>query len=168
MLTRDQMAYNESTADPIFLFQRARYVYFRDTMTNKGLRIDEDADYQVYDPEDPINEKALTARKGGDEDAALIYLTDDQLVQWECAVKHWETEYVFLSREESDAWGVRRKYDHGAEGVDWRTYCVCARGTLAQLLDSWSDSCRHQLRTRPPVPPSPDPVSNTMAPPSTL
>ncbi len=43
----------------------------------------------------------------------------------------WDTEMVFWSREEGEAYGKRRDYNY-RDG--WRVYCVCANDTLAALL----------------------------------
>jgi len=161
------MAYSEATCDPIFLFQRARYIHHHDSFAGRDLRVDVHGDYGVYDTTTEHNAAILAQAKTknpdfdeDDEEQApsdLIYLTDEELVSYECATRYWETEYVFVSREESDAWGERRKYAHGKKDIGWRTYCVCATGTLAEVLNAWSDSSGHQNRPRPAMPASPDP-----------
>lgn len=65
------------------------------------------------------------------------YLTYERLSQMEpegggvCAVEWWETERVFLSREEATAYGESQahNYRHG-----WRVYGVPSEGELAELI----------------------------------
>lgn len=42
----------------------------------------------------------------------------------------WQTETVFLTREEGEAWAKRREYRWG----EWQIYCIPCEGALAALL----------------------------------
>lgn len=112
---RDSIAYFECTRDPIFLFQRRRWALIE---LPDGCVLDEDG-AGVYPGRDcePI------------EGAAR--LTVDELLSHEAAVAWWETESVYLTREEGEAYGRARAYNY-PDG--WRVFCVCAEGALAKLL----------------------------------
>lgn len=137
--TRDQMAYAESTRDPIFLFQIADIVFLHDKMEDNGFEYDGDAECIV-------NKNVAPTLEDGRE----IYptVTDEELIDHECAVRKWRTEYVFYSREEGERYGRARKYRYGSEGTGWQVYCVCAEGELAKVLDAHDDSRAH-LRKAP-------------------
>jgi len=101
---------SEITRDPIFLFQRARYIY---TDRSNGR-------YE-WDSEVESLVDAETNEMIGDETAVRLDL----------AIKVWETEHVFFTREEGEQWGRGHAYNY-PDG--WMVYCVCAKGTLAKLL----------------------------------
>lgn len=113
---RGLIADKEATRDPIFLFQYRRWVM------SPALDL-EDFGYKVDDDGNVTDEF-------GEE------VTNQELAEQEIFVETWETDRVFGTREESDAYGKRRGYDF-PEG--WRTFCVCAEGKLAELLvNCWS------------------------------
>lgn len=45
--------------------------------------------------------------------------------------KHWETEWVFFTREEGEEWGRDHAYNYPR---GWRVFCVSALGELADVL----------------------------------
>ncbi len=44
---------------------------------------------------------------------------------------HWQTETVFLTREEAEEWGE----DHSYRWPCWRVYCVAAQGLINVVLN---------------------------------
>ena len=49
----------------------------------------------------------------------------------------WAVDYghgVWLTRKEAVEYAMRRDYHYGKEGKDWRVYCCCAEGQLADVL----------------------------------
>lgn len=107
---RDATAYRECTRDPIFLFQFWRWRLIREP---EGHLIDDGAVYPLEGYPD------VEAR------------TIDELLSMKCAVAWWETESVWLTREEAERYGTTRSYNY-PDG--WRVYCVCAEGRLGALL----------------------------------
>ena len=47
---------------------------------------------------------------------------------------YWETERVFLTREEANAHGEARPYAWGNKGEGWRIYGVMCEGLMAEIL----------------------------------
>lgn len=138
--TRDQMAFSECTRDPIFLFQTADIVFLHDKMEDNGFEYDGDAECIV-------NKNAAPVMADGYETFPTV--TDEELIDHECAIRKWRTEFVFYSREEGEQYGHRRKYKYGSEGTGWRVYCVCAEGELARVLDAHDDSRAHLRKDKP-------------------
>lgn len=101
---------DEITRDPIFLFQRKRHHY-------------DSATHDMYDAD-----RECHIDDNGNR------LSSADLVERELACPFWQTEYVYFTREEAEAYGRSRPYDHGEAGSGWRVYCVCANGELAKLL----------------------------------
>lgn len=112
----------EGTADPIYLLQARRYV------CKEGDRYTFGEDGQILD------------EAGAEVDAAYMA---DVSEDWE---EVWETERVFFTREEADAYGNGRAYNY-PEG--WRSYSVPAMGELRDLV--------RMLTTRAPDPREPRP-----------
>lgn len=112
-LERDAAAYRECTRDPIFLLQVRRY---RLLGVPEGHEMDDEGDVWAKSPIGPAEPDRLTV---------------DDLLSFEAAVAWWETESVYLTREEAEAYGQRRAYNY-RDG--WRVYCVCAEGRLGDLL----------------------------------
>lgn len=121
-MLRHEMAYNEATRDPIFLFQVARYIFLHDRFEDRGVCYDPDAE-------------GIVKIDGGD------HVSNKELVELECAKKYWETDSVWYSREEREGYAKRRHYHFGRLDEDCRVYCVCAEGTLAEVLNA-HDSCQ--------------------------
>lgn len=116
-IPRRDVAYKESTRDPIFLFQIADYGFSThdiDAMEAMGWHCDEG--WYTSDKED------------------ADHVTDEMMLSHEIGTKHWYTRAVFLNREEGRIHGQGRPYAWGDEGVGWRVYCVCAEGDLAALI----------------------------------
>ena len=130
--TRDQSASNEATFSPIFLFQRRKWIY---------TGVPEGYDY-VFD---------YGVVKVGDDDLPIMnddndfveVLTNEQLAEmiqgdWDvpCAIETWETDKVFLTRQEAETYGKNRSYNY-REG--WRVYSVNCYGELAEALKDGSE-----------------------------
>jgi len=118
---RSVMAFKECTRDPIFLLQTRKLIYHTDKMDDE-LNCDVDDDYRYTDKE---TGKAVD---------------DDEMIERELAASYWETESVWYSREEAEAYGRRRHYHYGKEDRDWKVYCVCCEGELQTILNKHSDS----------------------------
>lgn len=108
--TRDEIAHYEATRDPIFLLQR------------KNIIITNVDSYHYND-----DTEALC-----DQDNNEVTLQD--ILKRGDAVETWDTESVWLTREEATAYGERTEY-HYLDG--WRVYCVNAEGELAKFLKTY-------------------------------
>lgn len=95
----------EATRDPIFLLQR-RIVLLAHT---DGYTCDEH-----------------TVRELDDE-----VVSNDELIRRGHAVEYWETESVFFTRAEGEAWAESHAY-RWPDG--YRVYCVPAEGELRGVL----------------------------------
>ena len=51
-----------------------------------------------------------------------------------CYVEFWETEAVYLTREEAKAHGEARPYAWGKQNEGWKIYGVPAKGLMVELL----------------------------------
>lgn len=130
--TRDKSALHEATASPIFLFQCRRWLY---TGVPDGYGLfDDNTIAQVDDDEKPL------MTESGDY---VKVLTDKELSEhyhgdWDtpCAIETWETDRVFLTRQEAEEYGKSRAYNY-REG--WRVYSVNCVGELAQALRDGSE-----------------------------
>ena len=111
-MTRDEIAKQEVTRDPIFLFQRSK-VFPIDNV------IEFDYEKEMFWIE---SEKR--------------YISEDDAVQEGFAVRVWETLYVWFTREEAEAY-YRPRYHTEREGKDWRVFCTCAEGELCEVLKSY-------------------------------
>jgi hypothetical protein len=123
--TRDAAAYRECTRDPIFLFQARRWVVFGVPDDDEWEFDDEgecvkwtDQDGRRMEQPSVLSPRDLAKRTFGEFDTP-------------CALETWETERVYLSREEAESYGRARAYNY-RDG--WRVYCVCAEGALGALL----------------------------------
>jgi hypothetical protein len=132
--TRDQAAYRECTRDPIFLFQRRRWVVLG---APEGYDFDDEGDCVAVDE----RAESLVDEGGFQERTVLsgLDLAGRVFGEWDtpCALETWDTEHVFLSREEGEAYGRARAYNY-RDG--WRVYCVCAEGQLADLLSAHGET----------------------------
>lgn len=119
--TRDGSALNEATRTPIFLFQRKVWAL-----------VNVPNGYDVDDEGDVVPEGWEKRDERGD---ALSWetLAETTKGEWDapCAISHWETERVYLTREEGERYGEGRAYNY-PDG--WRVYSVCAKGELAEAL----------------------------------
>lgn len=113
----------EATRDAVFLFQRR---VLNCVAIPSGWEFEDGVFTQVEDEcGDPIeNGRELSPLEAYEEP---LLDEDDR----PCILAHWQTERVWLSREEATAWGEAKHYNY-REG--WRVYCVCAEGELAKLL----------------------------------
>ncbi len=116
--TRLDIAHEESTRDPIFLFQRERLI-----VTNyERVNFCSDCE-QLFDTD---KDDYHDCESGND------VLSINDVVDLDCGEIVWETECVFLRREEAAHYGRIKHYNY-PDG--WRVYCVCAEGELAGFLN---------------------------------
>lgn len=115
MITRKYPA-DEITRNPIFLLQSRQII-----MTGEPKNANFDGENWVVN--------------GGTEDDYMS-LTEDDLIEQECATPYWQTESVWFTRQEAERWAINHSYrfGNGRRGVDWQVYCLCAEGELAELL----------------------------------
>lgn len=72
-----------------------------------------------------------------DDEGDIIDDNTGEALSWEeledrgCAAPFWETQSVWLDRDEAEAFAKATNYRY-PDG--WRVYCVCAEGNLAELL----------------------------------
>lgn len=118
----------ESTRDVVFLFQTPRWI-------GTGLPLAEDGEY-CHDGDgirlgDIDERRHWTPREGSE------YLTNEQLEDMDnsdgipCSIKVWDTQSVFLTREEAESHGSNYKHRY-REG--WRVYGVPCNGSMAALI----------------------------------
>lgn len=113
MKTRDEV-----TRDPIFLFQKKIWNLIS-TPDDDSYHIDTESNIWKKDDEGNITDELATW---------------EELEDMECAICHWYTDLVFLTREEGEAYGTARAYNY-PDG--WRVYCVCAEGSLKEVLNQF-------------------------------
>lgn len=113
MKTRGQIAREECNSDPIFLLQVRR---------TQGIS-------EEYHGEIEWDSDAESYRYKGRK------VSEDYLAKNDMLLTYWATEYVFMYREEAEAEAKRREYYYGKQWVNWRAYCVCARGALVNVLE---------------------------------
>lgn len=130
--TRDKSALDEATASPIFLFQRRRWII---TGVPYGYDFFDDGIVAAVDDDG----KPLMTESGDYAET----LTSEELSKhsygdWdvECAIETWETDRVFLTRQEAEEYGKSRAYNY-RDG--WRVYSVNCVGELAQALRDGSE-----------------------------
>lgn len=114
---RVEYAHENAQKDPIFLLQWARVILEHDAPVAwcgecEGL-------YKIHFDHNCMDE----------ENRNMI--SNKELLDYGWAREHWETESVFLSREEAETYAAARQY-HYPHG--WRVFCVSAIGELAELL----------------------------------
>lgn len=113
-LTRHEMAAAEMTRDPIFLLQRKGHIFNYDKARGHNLESDE---FGFVWPNG-------------------VQASMQTLENLEVAIPFWENPHrVFYSRREAEKYAEDRKYDWGKKDKNWRVYCTCAEGELAQVLD---------------------------------
>lgn len=135
---RKAIAEKEATRDPIFLLQIKRLaipeasfehdLYVESDYFDEGgvfLTPDSHTDYLEADfSEEPSEEFWRNCKT----------LDKDGLVEQGLAVYYWDADSVWMTREEAEREAEGRSYHYGVKGKDWRVYCMCAEGELAQLL----------------------------------
>lgn len=127
MKTRDEIAREEATRDPIFLLQRR--IYRGTGYVPFGYYYCEQCE-GTFNVEDGGDEHR---HRCGSEDFEPEPISAEEAVESGCWIETWETVGVFLTREEGERYGEDTKHRYG-DG--WRVYCVCAEGELAALLKS--------------------------------
>lgn len=118
--TRDAACLHECTANPIFLFQVRRWIV---TGCPEGYEFDAEGDC-VTPAGSEIAMADLAKHKHGEWDTP-------------CAIESWETERVFLQREEGESYGTSRAYNYPS---GWRVYCVTASGALGKMLEQHGEA----------------------------
>ena len=124
----------EATANPIFLFQRRE---LRLSAAPEPWEWDGEDGYQWVDAFD-LYEDGPPDGLGEDQEGVRV-VSWQELARWIIdqgepgATEHWETLYVFLTREEGEEYGRARDY---AFDAGWRVYCTPALGSLRHVLDS--------------------------------
>lgn len=111
----------DCTADPIFLFQRRRLAWSSAGVDGKGWRYD-------YDQEQMVDGKGR-------------HVTDKKAIEAGVATEYWDTERVFLTRADGEAYGNGRAYNY-SDG--WRVYCVPAAGDLVEVLAAATEGGRYR------------------------
>ncbi len=114
-MDRKQIAHNEATRDPIFLFQ------IRNVIPNQECLAEYNSDIEsYYDPD------------------TKVCLNDDDLIRRGWAAEVWRTETVFLTRKEAESFGdaTSYRYGKGRKNIDWMVYCCALEkdSVLAQML----------------------------------
>lgn len=125
-MNHSERCYAESTRDVIFLLQGRRRIFFREPT---GYTRDSDSDY---------------CWRKTDDDGKIIeseeIVSDDDAAEAdpECFVTVWDTESVWLDRDEAEAHGEAHSYhyDNPRKNVGWRVYGMPSYGDLAKLLQS--------------------------------
>lgn len=136
---RKRIAEKECTRDPIFLLQIAR-IYIPQASFDNELYVENDYFDEGGVFLTPASHNDYLEADFSDEDQAEAFwrecdtLTDEELISHELAVKHWDTETVWLTREEAEQHAERRPHYFGKKGEGWQVYCVCAEGELARAL----------------------------------
>ena len=106
----------ECTRDVVFLFQRRRYVFTGHLPD--GLFYDDSSVYREEDRQnddrEPLSIAALHEEYGSDY-----------------VVERWDTESVWLTREEATDFGNRKNYNY-PDG--WRVYGVPSNGELPKII----------------------------------
>lgn len=141
-ITRDKSASDEATASPIFLFQRRRWIitgcpedydFFDDGIVAK---VDDDGDPIMTEDGDyaeTLNSKQLSEHIYGNWDVP-------------CAIETWETDCVFLTRQEAEEYGRVRSYNY-RDG--WRVYSVPCSGELVKALRDGSEFDAKRIDNQP-------------------
>jgi len=117
--TRGDVGLMEATRDPIFLLQSSQQRW-SDASLPIGFEWSEDREELLDEDGESV----------GQNHPSFYRLTEAG-----CVTLFWETERVFFTREEAEAWGRARTYRWSA----WRCYCVSAEGDLAALLRAVSE-----------------------------
>jgi hypothetical protein len=121
MKSRDDIAHEEMTCNPIFLLQK-RWVY-----PNQECLADY-VDGELVDPDtkQPLSEDEILERG------------------WGAAV--WQTVTVIATREEGEELGERTKYRYGKgrKNIDWQVYCIPCMGELVMILKEYFDRDKNE------------------------
>ena len=114
----------EGTRDVIFLFQSRRWEI---VAIPTGYSMEDGEVYRDRDQFNPGFDTDHGEQISGEE---LSKITQGE---WDvpCALERWDTEGVFLTREEGETYGENHAYNF-PDG--WRVYGLPAMGELAQFL----------------------------------
>ena len=113
MRPRSEIVSEESTVNPIFLFQRRRVI----PNTESLAEYSSEEECLVHpDTKEPMDDDDLLAHGWGE-------IT-------------WLPANVFATRKEGEDYGeaTKHRYGKGRIGEDWRVYCIPCAGELAQIL----------------------------------
>jgi hypothetical protein len=121
-MTHSERCGREGTRDVIFVFQVRNRQIIKEP---DGREYDGEGWSRVFDDDEP-------------EDLDAGYLSFDELyeIDNECIVDTWDTESVWLDREEAETFGECNSHNYGAKNKDWQVYGVPANGQLARILQS--------------------------------
>lgn len=116
MKNRDETQKEECTVNPVFLFQRGFI--------------------KIY-PDSPLeyNHDLECITKNGKP------VSYDKILEDGYGWIEWQTEHVWLNREEAEKWGENHSYRYakngkkGRKGHEWQVYCVPCCGDLATILN---------------------------------
>jgi len=118
MVTRDQIAKEECTCNPIFLFQRGR--------VKIGVGAPILYDWNIDQMICTITDKPIT---------------NDEVLEEGYGWIEWKTEHVWATREEAEEWGRTHAYRYrasdgkdGRPGNEWQVFCVPCNGVLSKIL----------------------------------
>lgn len=121
MKPRNEIAKEECTCNPIFLFQKGIIRVYPDS----PICYDSSLDTTVY-------------TKNGEP------ITNEQILEEGYGWIEWYTEHVWATREEAEEWGRTHAYRYrasdgkdGKPGKDWKVFCVPCCGELAELLEEY-------------------------------
>lgn len=118
--TRDDIAHEEATRDPIFLFQ------MRKVQPNMDCTAEYSEDFE-----------SLVHPDNGES------MDDYDLVDCGWATISWDTIGVFTTREEGEKFGEVTSYRYGSrgKGVDWKVYCIALErdSELLKILKDYYD-----------------------------
>lgn len=116
--TRSDITKEESTVNPIFLFQKGTLKIHSETPIEYNHDLEEMVD---------LDGKFVSDQKILDEGYGYI---------------QWTTEHVWATREEAEEWGKTHAYRYrasdgkdGVQGKDWNVYCISCCGSLSSVLD---------------------------------
>lgn len=113
--TRRQIAREEATRDPIFLFQQRMIIH---TRIPRGYEYDDGCHVVKSSDNDNPNDPEE--------------LNNEEMLERHCAVEYWRTETVFATRGEGEEYGRNREHRY-PDG--WHVYCVPCEGSLKHILE---------------------------------
>lgn len=139
--SRDYSLYHEATRDVIFLFQIKRAGHFDpeyltfDNATSDGdggIWVDtdmfDDDEIKLAKAEDRYEEENSEHRFNA------VRVDDDYLMEKGWVTSHWDTQSVWLSRAEAEAYAKAKAYKFGELGKSCRVFGDVSMGRLAKVL----------------------------------
>lgn len=121
----------ECTRDAIFLFQRKVINWHH---IPDGWQYSDDILYMIKEDAEFATEDEIELFRDFSQPQVSLKEMAERITDydnWEYVTEHWETESVFLTREEGENYGNAKHYNYPN---GWRVYCVCAEGKLAELI----------------------------------